>query len=458
MARRARRRPTRLRRDVGQERARHHVVRRLRLGRRRPREERVRACRSEVFGCVARDPGRVGRTFGAAPTSARRRRRIGACRLADVARRHDGPADRAAHRQARPRPDVARAGGDVVGRAAAARRHRSAVVARLEGRGRPGVVPPPHRVLRSGARDHARGHARGGVGAAERDAVRSDRRPALARRGRDRAVARLPFTSATPTSTGTSPGRSSNANRSAGGRTPSWVRVPRRADRTTSLSSAHGCRSGLRSNVAEPVERVRQASRRLHRAAPVGVRPRVAAGRGRVRRRGVGRRARPGDRSDGTGGGVERLPVSTAADRDVAGRSRSVSRSSWFGCCSPPNWSARPRGRASTRPWRRTSGSSTPRWTGRRPPGCDASIGSSTPSRARRSSSPACGLAPCPVGCEWSATRGRICCASSPREDVTVLAGPVLATGRRELLTVLREQAVSRTRHRFGHLQRQAGA
>ncbi|MFC7405884.1 bifunctional proline dehydrogenase/L-glutamate gamma-semialdehyde dehydrogenase [Georgenia alba] len=35
---------------------------------------------------------------------------------------------------------------------------------------------------------------------------------------------------------------------------------------------------------------------------------------------------------------------------------------------------------------------------------------------------------------------------------VSVLAGPVLATGRRELLTVLREQAVSQTLHRFGHL------
>ncbi|MFH5824002.1 proline dehydrogenase family protein [Georgenia sp. AZ-5] len=35
---------------------------------------------------------------------------------------------------------------------------------------------------------------------------------------------------------------------------------------------------------------------------------------------------------------------------------------------------------------------------------------------------------------------------------VTVLAQPVLATGRRELLTVLREQAISRTLHRFGHL------
>jgi RHH-type proline utilization regulon transcriptional repressor/proline dehydrogenase/delta 1-pyrroline-5-carboxylate dehydrogenase len=36
--------------------------------------------------------------------------------------------------------------------------------------------------------------------------------------------------------------------------------------------------------------------------------------------------------------------------------------------------------------------------------------------------------------------------------NIAVLAGPVLATGRRELLTMLREQAVSRTRHRFGHL------
>ena len=35
--------------------------------------------------------------------------------------------------------------------------------------------------------------------------------------------------------------------------------------------------------------------------------------------------------------------------------------------------------------------------------------------------------------------------------EVTVLDGPVLASGRRELLTVLREQAISRTTHRFGH-------
>ena len=35
---------------------------------------------------------------------------------------------------------------------------------------------------------------------------------------------------------------------------------------------------------------------------------------------------------------------------------------------------------------------------------------------------------------------------------VSVIDGPVLANGRRELLTLLREQAISRTLHRFGHL------
>ncbi|MDC7122920.1 bifunctional proline dehydrogenase/L-glutamate gamma-semialdehyde dehydrogenase [Cellulomonas fimi] len=42
--------------------------------------------------------------------------------------------------------------------------------------------------------------------------------------------------------------------------------------------------------------------------------------------------------------------------------------------------------------------------------------------------------------------------AASHVGDVTVLDGPVLASASRELLTVVREQAVSRTRHRFGHL------
>jgi RHH-type proline utilization regulon transcriptional repressor/proline dehydrogenase/delta 1-pyrroline-5-carboxylate dehydrogenase len=35
---------------------------------------------------------------------------------------------------------------------------------------------------------------------------------------------------------------------------------------------------------------------------------------------------------------------------------------------------------------------------------------------------------------------------------VTVLDRPVLAAGRRELLTFVREQSVSRTRHRYGHV------
>ncbi|WP_338403977.1 proline dehydrogenase family protein [Cellulosimicrobium arenosum] len=37
--------------------------------------------------------------------------------------------------------------------------------------------------------------------------------------------------------------------------------------------------------------------------------------------------------------------------------------------------------------------------------------------------------------------------------EVTVLDHPVVASGRRELLTVLAEQAVSRTRHRYGHVR-----
>ena len=41
--------------------------------------------------------------------------------------------------------------------------------------------------------------------------------------------------------------------------------------------------------------------------------------------------------------------------------------------------------------------------------------------------------------------------------DVTVLDAPVVLSGRRELLTVLREQAISRTMHRFGHVSQEVG-
>ena len=46
--------------------------------------------------------------------------------------------------------------------------------------------------------------------------------------------------------------------------------------------------------------------------------------------------------------------------------------------------------------------------------------------------------------------------AEAPAADqgasITPLFGEVLSTGRRELLTFLREQAISRTLHRFGHV------
>ncbi|SED71858.1 bifunctional proline dehydrogenase/L-glutamate gamma-semialdehyde dehydrogenase [Ruania alba] len=45
--------------------------------------------------------------------------------------------------------------------------------------------------------------------------------------------------------------------------------------------------------------------------------------------------------------------------------------------------------------------------------------------------------------------------AGDERADVTPLTGEVLASGRREMLSVLREQAISRTMHRFGHLPAQ---
>ena len=47
---------------------------------------------------------------------------------------------------------------------------------------------------------------------------------------------------------------------------------------------------------------------------------------------------------------------------------------------------------------------------------------------------------------------GEIVKALAGCANATVLDGPVLTNGRRELLTFLREQAVSITRHRFGHL------
>src|SRR5699024_9944688 len=42
--------------------------------------------------------------------------------------------------------------------------------------------------------------------------------------------------------------------------------------------------------------------------------------------------------------------------------------------------------------------------------------------------------------------------AESVGTSIAVLPGPALQSGRRELLCFLREQAISQTEHRFGHL------
>ncbi len=136
------------------------------------------------------DPRRVGRDVAAPRPPAHRRRPLAAGRPADRPG-HDGrPAHRARGGQAAARPDDARAGGAVARRAAPPRRRRPPLVAGRQGRRRARVVVPPHRGVRSGARDHAGPHPRRGDPAAERRAVRPHRRAALPRRGRDRDLAR----------------------------------------------------------------------------------------------------------------------------------------------------------------------------------------------------------------------------------------------------------------------------
>ncbi|MYW72126.1 hypothetical protein, partial [Pseudonocardia sp. SID8383] len=44
--------------------------------------------------------------------------------------------------------------------------------------------------------------------------------------------------------------------------------------------------------------------------------------------------------------------------------------------------------------------------------------------------------------------------AAAAQVGASVVDTPVVLDGRREMPSVLREQAVSRTRHRFGHLER----
>jgi hypothetical protein len=49
------------------------------------------------------------------------------------------------------------------------------------------------------------------------------------------------------------------------------------------------------------------------------------------------------------------------------------------------------------------------------------------------------------------AVLGAVVRADGDVGTATILDHPVVASARREMLTVLREQTVTRTRHRFGH-------
>jgi RHH-type proline utilization regulon transcriptional repressor/proline dehydrogenase/delta 1-pyrroline-5-carboxylate dehydrogenase len=55
------------------------------------------------------------------------------------------------------------------------------------------------------------------------------------------------------------------------------------------------------------------------------------------------------------------------------------------------------------------------------------------------------------LGAAPGAARGDVLRAAADA-GISVLADPPVAAGRRELLSMLREQAISRTLHRFGHL------
>ena len=236
-------RPAAARRDERQERDHRDAVGRPRPRGIRRREERLRPRRPEVLGRVPRDPRRVGREVRAVPPPARRRRHVAAGRLARAPAEPDGPDHRARERQAAARAHPARHRRGVARRAEAARRDRPALVAGHPHRRRARLVLPPHRVLRPGARRHAREGPRRGDPPAERRRLRPDRRPALARPRRARAPGSTASRPATSTSTAASPARSCSASRSAAGSAPPSARARRRAARTTCSASASGCPS-----------------------------------------------------------------------------------------------------------------------------------------------------------------------------------------------------------------------
>ena len=188
--------------------------------------------------------------------------------------------------------------------------------------------------------------------------------------------------------------------------------------------------------------------RRLPRADPVGVRPRrgCAAAAGSDAAAWAGEL---GQEIDRTGLSVESnvlryrpLPASRCGPA-VAHR-----WSSWCGCCSPPNSTGTPRiGERRPVVGVGPRAPRQPRRTGGCPPGVrrldDRVIDAveSTSDFVDRVRSRIVTGRVRVVGDE-----GESLLRELAGEPVTVMAEPVLATGRRELLSVLREQAVSRTR------------
>ena len=146
------------------------------------------------------------------------------------------------------------------------------------------LVLPPHRVLRPGARRHARAETLDeAIAHPERSRLRPHRRPALARRRRARASGSTPSRPATSTSTAASPARSCSASPSAAGSAPPSAPAPRPAGRTTWSASATGCRSTAHARARCTCAASSSASRELieasqpaldyeafERAAPLG--------------------------------------------------------------------------------------------------------------------------------------------------------------------------------------------
>ena len=121
-------------RDQRQERHDRDAVRRPRPGGIRPHQERVRPCRSEVLGRVARDPGRTRRSFQALRATAGGCRDLAARRAAQRSDGRGRARDRAAPGQARVGPHDPRRGREMARRAGTARLRTGVRGAVLESR------------------------------------------------------------------------------------------------------------------------------------------------------------------------------------------------------------------------------------------------------------------------------------------------------------------------------------